>query len=200
MTENKNIVLFLGCSGVGKSSLIRALCTQFYEVYEYVKPYTTRDIRMGENDKSHISREVFLSLVKKRVIICPNDIDSNLYGPSKRNIEDIIEKGLVPVLDWPVDKINQLRRELESFSLINIYILPPNREILKERLEKDKRDTRNERYRTALIELDMIKEKAYDDQIDIFFINEGELIENALKIHSMIPKINIHKDGNRRNG
>lgn len=183
------LVLILGPSGVGKSSLIKTLCQQNPQKYRKIKPYTTRNLRDNEKGKISVTKSTFLDLVKKNEIIFPNKVYNHLYGPSKREITKLLSQKFIPLLDWPVNKILQFTMALPNINLITIYIKPPNLTILKKRLKKDERDITGQRYELAVHELQQIKKGIYSQHItDYITNNEGTLEKNAHAIHQLIKK------------
>ena len=61
----------------------------------------------------------------------------NLGG--QRVIDDAIKKGNFPVLDWPIEKIDIIKKHYKDKFYV-VYLLPDNLQELKDRLAKDERD------------------------------------------------------------
>ncbi len=196
MKFNKPIVLISGPSGVGKTTLIKELCYLYPKIYCNIKSFTTRAIRGKKDDRIKLSRKKFLKYVREKIIILPNEVYGNLYGLSKERILNIISKGRIPICDWPAYMIKDFKKYFPEISILSVYLLPPNLNELKKRLSNDKRDKDNLRYKVALIELREIQKGYYNKCIDIKFLNKNGILNNALKLHSIICKsLNGVKNG-----
>jgi guanylate kinase len=184
------LVALLGPSGAGKTTLIRELCSS-YDYYEYIKPFTTRELRQDETDKIHVDHDKFKSLVQEGNIMFPNHLYGNWYGPSRSAIYDSVKRGNVPLIDWPVQKIDGLRKEikLEVFSL---YIMPPDLETLKQRMGSDGRDKDGKRYDSAVKELEKVQRGEYAG-IGPVIINAGDIMSVASSVHDSIRAYLIDK-------
>jgi guanylate kinase len=97
-------LLISGPSGIGKSSVIkelRALDPKFV----YIKPYTTRPLRMGEMDKVSIPIPEMMALKENGKLVALNFLYGNYYGTPLDPILDALDQGLFPVIDWPVEVV-----------------------------------------------------------------------------------------------
>ena len=66
-------------------------------------------------------------------------VHGNLYGTSKRRLEEIMNSGHDVLLDIDVQGARQIR---DSFaSGVFVFVLPPSMEVLRDRLEKRKSET-----------------------------------------------------------
>ncbi len=182
--EINNLIALLGVSGVGKSTLIKKMSQQ-YGVYSYITPFTTRKLRENEIDKIHISSKEFNRLIENKDVLVPNYIHGNWYGPSKELINKSIEKGKIPIIDWPVDKLENLIKETNNFKVIGIYIKPPSLKELKIRLDSDSRDGNGKRYMHAIKELKTLAEGKYNG-IEKIINNKGRIDFVAKKLHNYI--------------
>ena len=185
MKLNKPIVLISGTSGVGKTSLIKELCTISSD-YHNIKSFTSRPLRGKFDDRQHISKTKFCKLVKRRRIILPNKVYGHLYGPSRKDILKTLSQNKIPISDWPVHMINDFKIHFPEIKIISIYLLPPSLIELKKRLIKDGRDKSNSRYYTALTELKKIQRGDYNPYIEAKFVNKKGILKNAIKLHSTI--------------
>lgn len=160
------LLLLCGVSGVGKSSIIKELKKLDSKIV-YISPYTSRQLREYEKDKINVLKESIIEHPEKFLII--NKIYGNLYATPKKEIFDAIQKGNIPLLDFPLEKVEELKKRFEG-EIYCAYILPPSIEILKKRLE-DERDSREERYKLAKQELEKINTQR-DKNINLYIINE----------------------------
>tara|TARA_A100001015_G_C14847914_1_gene655255 strand:- start:316 stop:906 length:591 start_codon:yes stop_codon:yes gene_type:complete len=167
----KNIMLILSSpSGAGKTTITKKI-QQKYHSFKISVSHTTRKPRPNEVDGvdyNFISHDKFQELIEKKHFYEYARIFDNYYGTYKRTVDEIIKKNdVIFDIDW------QGTKQLASFknlNLVKIYLVPPNKEELKQRLIK-----RN---------LDPIKEvekryKAFDDDVkhwkdyDYILINEN---------------------------
>src|SRR3990172_3957019 len=73
------IMAVAGPSGVGKTSLVRALIA-IDRRFRYIQPYTTRALRVGETEKIHVSREDLAHLRHQGKLLMVNQLYGALYG------------------------------------------------------------------------------------------------------------------------
>lgn len=157
-------------SGAGKTTLTKKLAGSNRN-FSISISHTTRKPRPDEVNKKDyyfVDEKEFKSLIKKNSFFEHARIFDNYYGTYKRTVDEIIKKNdVIFDIDW------QGTKQLASFknlNLVKIYLVPPNKEELKQRLIK-----RN---------LDPIKEvekryKAFDDDVkhwkdyDYILINEN---------------------------
>ncbi|AQZ94186.1 guanylate kinase [Halopseudomonas phragmitis] len=121
-------------SGAGKTSLVKALIDQVADLRVSVS-HTTRPIRPGEVDGVNYhftSREQFIEQVSAGDFLEHAEVFGNLYGTSQSTVERTLAEGydLILEIDW--QGAQQVRRALPLAR--SIFILPPSREALRERL------------------------------------------------------------------
>jgi guanylate kinase len=128
-------------SGAGKSSLVAGLLARNSAVRLSVST-TTRPPRPGEvsgREYHFVTREKFMSLVAEGEFLEHAEVYGNLYGTSKKWIEDTRALGADVLLeiDW------QGARSVKKLfpDMIFIYILPPSIEELQRRLIKRAKDS-----------------------------------------------------------
>lgn len=188
MKTNNTLALLLGPSGTGKSTLIRELCQLFPSEYAYPLPFTTRQLRENETDKIHISVDDFLELGNKNEILCPNKVHETYYGPPKSEVRRILSSYRKPILDWPVERVTCIAESLPEIIPFAVYMFPPDLGTLQARINSDNRDPTGKRYEAALQELSRVQQGEYSRQIDVFFQNEGDIRQNAHRLHFIISK------------
>jgi guanylate kinase len=130
-----NLFIISAPSGAGKTSLVRALLN-LDPLINLSVSYTTREPRAGEidgKDYHFVSRETFLAMAKSGEFLESAEVYGNLYGTSQTWISREIDKGrdLLLEIDW--QGAAQIRRLFPE--CISIFILPPSREALEQRLK-----------------------------------------------------------------
>jgi guanylate kinase len=143
-------------SGAGKTSLCRAI-TNSLENLTHSISYATRKPRPGEidgRDYYFVSPERFQEMVRDGDFAEWAEVHSNLYGTSRRVLDDLIGKGIDVILDIDTQGAKQIKTKYET--AVYIFIMPPSLEILEERLRNRKSDHEDEirkRMRQALEEI-----------------------------------------------
>lgn len=139
---------YLGClytivapSGAGKSSLVAALLERDPAIRLSVST-TTRPPRTGEvsgREYHFVTREKFEALIGEGEFLEHAEVYGNLYGTSKRWIEETRAAGEDVLLEIDWQGARQVKRIFPEMSFI--YILPPSIGVLGERLVKRGKDT-----------------------------------------------------------
>lgn len=128
-------------SGAGKTSLVKALVESTPGIGVSIS-YTTRAIRPGEVDgvNYHFTRrDTFLDMVRQGDFLEHAEVFGNLYGTSQRWVEQQLSQGgdIILEIDW--QGAQQIRRLMPA--AISIFILPPSREVLIQRLRNRGQDS-----------------------------------------------------------
>ena len=129
-------------SGAGKSSLVHALLEREPDIGLSIS-YTSRAPRPGEESGREyffVTREEFAAMVTRSEFLEHAEVYGNLYGTSRLWIEKTRAKGsdVLLEIDWQGARaVKKLFRDMTY-----IYILPPSIEVLRERLVKRGKDTR----------------------------------------------------------
>ncbi len=131
-------------SGAGKTSLCRAM-TDALENLTHSISYATRKPRPGEidgRDYYFVSPERFQAMIDAGDFAEWAEVHSNLYGTSRRVLDDMISKGVDVILDIDTQGAKQIKSKFDS--AVFIFIMPPSLEILEERLRNRKSDNDEE--------------------------------------------------------
>ena len=121
-------------SGAGKTSLVRQIIEEVPGITVAVS-HTTRPKRDGDEDGSDyhfVSREEFEQLIEKDAFLEHADVFGNYYGTSKQAVDSCISAGADVILEIDWQGASQIRSRLEE--TCSIFILPPSREVLLQRL------------------------------------------------------------------
>lgn len=136
-----NLFIVSSPSGAGKSSLISALLAKHSDMKVSVS-HTTRQPRPGEENGVHYhftAVESFKELIAKDEMYEWAEVFGNYYGTSKAAIQDQLDRGIDVFLDIDWQGAQQVRKLDENVK--TIFILPPSRAELENRLNKRGQDS-----------------------------------------------------------
>ena len=202
-SKNDGVIIILSSpSGAGKTTLVKKLSNS--ENFEISISYTTRIPRLSEvNGKDYffIKNEDFNELIKKKELLEYAEVFNNLYGSSKKKVIEKLKNGknVIFDIDWQGTK-KIIDKNLE-FKLITIFILPPSKKTLLNRLsERENNDVNIINERMMKFENDVKHWIDYDyvvinDDLEICFKEIKDLIYNKLQDKSVAfdkDKINRH--------
>ena len=139
-------------SGCGKSTLIDMILQEYPDVC-YSISCTTREPRGEEEDglDYHFkSKERFEELIKENAFLEYACVHGNYYGTLKQPIVEVLNEGNSMILDIDVQgaaKVREYVRGLPNndplkIGYVDIFILPPDMEELRRRLEGRGTDTK----------------------------------------------------------
>jgi guanylate kinase len=131
-------------SGAGKTSLCRAITGSLEDLTHSIS-YATRKPRPGEidgRDYYFVSPERFRDMIQAGDFAEWAEVHSNLYGTSRRVLDDLISKGLDVILDIDTQGAKQIKTKYDT--AVFVFILPPSLDILEERLRNRKSDHEDE--------------------------------------------------------
>ncbi|MDQ7016825.1 MAG: guanylate kinase [Gammaproteobacteria bacterium] len=121
-------------SGAGKTSLVKALLQRVSGLQVSVS-HTTRTQRLGEQhgeDYFFTERADFEQMVSEGRFLEQAEVFGNFYGTSKQVVLDLLEQGVDVLLEIDWQGAAQVRQQMPE--TISIFILPPSKEALQERL------------------------------------------------------------------
>lgn len=127
-------------SGAGKTSLVKALVKSTVGFATSIS-YTTRAKRAGEQeglDYYFRSAEEFASMLDNSAFLEHANVFGNYYGTSKSQITSYLAQGLDVILEIDWQGAVQVRKQVPN--CISIFVLPPSRQCLQERLENRGQD------------------------------------------------------------
>ena len=136
-----NLFILSAPSGAGKSSLINALLKKHADMKVSVS-HTTRAPRPGEENGVHYhfaSTDEFKALIAKDDFFEWAQVFDNYYGTSKQAIESQLDAGIDVFLDIDWQGAQQVRKIMPSVQ--TIFILPPSKEELEQRLNNRGQDS-----------------------------------------------------------
>jgi guanylate kinase len=122
-------------SGAGKTSLVKALLAKKTTELAVSVSHTTRDIRPGEVngvDYHFVSLNQFESMIQNDEFIEHARVFDNLYGTAQQSVEGILDSGKHVILEIDWQGARQVKQKM--LETVCIFILPPSREALEQRL------------------------------------------------------------------
>lgn len=129
-----NLFIVAAPSGGGKTSLVRNLIDTLEHI-EVSISHTTRVMRPGEAhgvDYFFVDEEQFTTMINEGAFIEHAQVFNHLYGTSKAQIRERLERGIDVVLDIDWQGAAQIKNDFPE--AVSIFIIPPSIEALKERL------------------------------------------------------------------
>lgn len=156
-------------SGAGKTSLVKQLLETTEKIAVSVS-HTTRSPRPGEVDGEHyhfVDVTVFEEMRDKQQFLEHAQVFDNFYGTSRKAVDSLLEKGLDVILEIDWQGAQQIRKLYTD--CCSIFILPPSRSALKERLRSRGQDD------DSIIERrmrDAISEMSHYQEFDYLVIND----------------------------
>ncbi|KAK8215081.1 guanylate kinase [Zalaria obscura] len=154
-------IVISGPSGSGKSTLLNRLLKEYPGRFGFSCSHTTRSPRPGEQDGRDYhftTKETFQKLVGEGAFIEHAQFGSNMYGTSKKAVEDIADKGQICILDIEMEGVKQVKQS--SLKPRYLSLQPPSVEILEQRLRgrgTDKEESILQRLAQAKNELEFAK-------------------------------------------
>jgi len=121
-------------SGAGKTSLVAELLKRTPQLSVSVS-HTTRPMRPGEQNGVNyhfVRHEVFQQMLGESAFLEHAQVFDNFYGTSQAWVESELARGEDVILEIDWQGAQQVRRLMPE--TIAIFILPPSREALNERL------------------------------------------------------------------
>lgn len=182
MSERGLLIVFSGPSGSGKDTVLTDFLQCGQNVVRSVSA-TTRAPRPGEQDGRDyffVTRENFLSMVKKGEMLEYAEYCGNFYGTPAKPIERWLSEGCDVILKIEVQGGAQIKKKAPD--CVSIFLLPPSLRVLEQRLRGRNTDTEEgilKRLETARDEI--LQAENYD------YIVINQTVQDAVEqIHTII--------------
>lgn len=169
MNQKGNLYVIAAPSGAGKTSLVKKLTETIKDVCVSIS-HTTRPIRPGEQDGVNyffVPKLQFTNMIEHGDFLEHAIVFENLYGTSKKWVEDTLRMGTDVILEIDWQGYQQIKKLLPS--AIGIFILPPSMDDLRERLitrNQDNQDVIEKRL------ADVRETVSHIDEFDYLVIND----------------------------
>ena len=157
-------------SGAGKTSLVRQIVSELRDLTVAVS-HTTRPQRPLEQDGQDyhfVSRETFESMIDEDRFLEYAQVFGNYYGTSMGAVNDSLYNGKDVILEIDWQGAAQVRQKLSD--VVSIFILPPSRATLIERLQSRGQDSDEV---IAARTLEAVQEMQQYHRADYLIINDS---------------------------
>lgn len=179
-----NLFIIAAPSGCGKTSLVKALLENSKNLAVSVS-HTTRKPRKGEIDGENyhfVSNETFEQMISNNDFLEYAEVFGNMYGTAKTNIYEKLDSNINTILEIDWQGARQVRQNMPE--VISIFILPPSKNVLLERLTtrgQDDKATISERMENSEKEMSHYNEFGYliiNNQFDSALNNLKAIIDD----------------------
>lgn len=151
-------------SGAGKTSLVRRVVSELEQVGVSIS-HTTRGMRPGEaegTDYYFTDRDAFEKMIEDDQFLEYAEVFGNYYGTSVNAVQQSLADGTDVILEIDWQGAAQVRQKLDD--VVSIFILPPSRATLIERLKgrgQDSEEVIERRTNEAVAEMEQYHRADY---------------------------------------
>ena len=166
MAEKKAgiIVILSSPSGAGKTTLVKKISSR--KKYKISISHTTRKPRANEShgkDYFFVDNKKFKKLISKNSFLEYAKVFNNYYGSLKANIISKLKNGENVIFDIDWQGTKQIKRKKLNFKIITVFILPPSKkELFNRLLKRDQKDKKIANQRMKQFKDDLKHWKDYD--------------------------------------
>ena len=190
------LFIFSSPSGAGKTTLVKLL--EKKENFFISVSHTTRKPRSNEvhgKDYYFVSDNEFKELIKKEEFLEHAKVFNNYYGTLKSPVMEKLNQGQNVLFDIDWQGTKQIRDKEIKFKIISIFVLPPSKQVLYNRLSnRDMKDKLIASERMKEFYKDVKHWVDYDfvvinDNLEKCYQEVSEIINNFEKFkHSYLAK------------
>ena len=170
------MIILSSPSGAGKTTLVK-LISENQSFFTSIS-HTTRTPRSNEIDGVDyyfIKENQFQKMINEDKFLEHAKVFNNYYGTTKESVIDHLEKGKNVIFDIDWQGTEQIFNRKLNYKLVTIFILPPSKNVLHERLaNRHKKDKSIVDQRIKQFDNDVLHWKNYDyvvinDQLKICY-------------------------------
>ena len=192
--NNEGIIIILSSpSGAGKTTLVKEISR--INNFQISISHTTRKPRSNETDGKDyyfVSESEFKNLIREDKFLEYAKVFQNYYGSSKDVIFKKLKNGENVIFDIDWQGTQQIKKQKLNYKIITIFILPPSREELYNRLlNRDRNDEKIAKERMIQFNEDVLHWKDYD-----FVVINDDLVNCYKKIIKFIESGDNNLDHN----
>ena len=187
--NNEGIIVVLSSpSGAGKTTLVKEISRK--NNYQISISHTTRKPRSTEKDGKDyyfVSDFKFKKLIDEDKFLEYAKVFKHYYGSSKDIVFKKLNKGENIIFDIDWQGTQQIKRQKLNYKIFTIFILPPSRDELYNRLlNRDRNDEKIAKERMTQFNKDVLHWKDYDfvvinEDLDKCYNQIIGYLENTIK-------------------
>lgn len=171
--KNPRSLVLCGPSGSGKSTLIKRLFEDYPDTFGFSVSHTTRSPRPGEEDGKHYhftTKDKMKKQIEQGEFLEYAVFSGNMYGTSKRAVEEVKQAGKVCVLDIDVEGVKQIKQT--SLNPMYVFVKPPSIEELEKRLRSRQTETEESLERRLSVARTELEYGEKPGNFDITIVND----------------------------
>ena len=158
------MIILSSPSGAGKTTLVKKISKNKNFVVSI--SHTIRMPRPNEKDGRDyyfISKNNFKKLIKKKEFLEHAKVFENYYGSSKKIVKSELKNGKNIIFDIDWQGTRQIRNKKLNFKLLTIFILPPSKkELINRLIKRENKNIKTVKKRMKEFKKDLMKWKEYD--------------------------------------
>ena len=171
--KNKLLIIISSPSGTGKTSVCKKIINYDNKIKLSVS-HTTRAPRDNEfNGKDYffISNEDFNSKILEKSFLEYANVFGNYYGTSEKNVKETLSADFDVLFDIDWQGAAQISNS-NLAKIIKIFLVPPSKKDVLERLEKRSKDTGDDRKAIQRRMLEYENEMKHANEYDYVVLND----------------------------
>ncbi len=184
---NPQVLLIIGPTAVGKSSLLERALRDFPQLVDIVT-YTTRPMRAGEEEGRpyhFVTEEKFKELVSGDFFVEWAHVHGKMYGTPRDQIKRAGSEGRPVIIDIDVQGAKALMREFRD--VVTVFLIPPSVDALRQRFVKrgiTSDEDLERRLQSAQVEMSQASyfdHVLINDNFELTYVLLRKIVENLLK-------------------
>ena len=171
--KNKLLIIISSPSGTGKTSVCKKIIDYDNKIKLSVSHTTRapRDNEVNGKDYFFISNEDFNSKILKKSFLEYANVFGNYYGTSEKNVKEILSADFDVLFDIDWQGAAQISNS-NLAKIIKIFLVPPSKKDVLERLEKRSKDTGDDHKAIQRRMLEYENEMKHANEYDYVVLND----------------------------